>query len=69
MVRYLSNSGRNYSNRSEVLCSKISELFNSNQNKEVLPLQWKEYVTIPMCKKGDNNDCSNYQTIPLLSTK
>jgi hypothetical protein len=37
-------------------------------NKEELPYQWKESIVVPIHKKGDKNDCSNYQAISLLST-
>jgi hypothetical protein len=37
-------------------------------NKEELPHQWKESSTVPLHKKGDKTDCSNYRGISLLST-
>jgi hypothetical protein len=37
-------------------------------NKEELPYQWKESIVVPIHKKGDKTDCSNYQGISLLST-
>jgi hypothetical protein len=37
-------------------------------NKEELPHQWKESIDVPIHKKGDKTDCSNYQGISLLST-
>jgi hypothetical protein len=37
-------------------------------NKEELPHQWKESIVVPIHKKGDTTDCSNYRGISLLST-
>jgi hypothetical protein len=33
-----------------------------------LPEQWKESIVVPVYKKGDKTDCSNYRGISLLST-
>jgi hypothetical protein len=54
--------------RGEILCSKIHNLINSIWNKEKLPDQWKESIIVPVPKKGDKTDCSNYWGILLLST-
>ena len=35
-------------------------------NNEELPQQRKESFTLPICKKGDKDDCSNYQCTSLL---
>jgi hypothetical protein len=37
-------------------------------NKEELPHQWKESIVVPIHKKGDETDCSNYRGISVLST-
>jgi hypothetical protein len=37
-------------------------------NKEKLPDQWKESLIVPVHKKGDKTDCSNYRGLSLLST-
>jgi hypothetical protein len=52
----------------EILCSKINKLINSIWNKEELPDQWEESIIIPVHKKGDKTECSNYCGTPLLST-
>jgi hypothetical protein len=31
--------------------------------KEELPDQWKESIIVPVHKKGDKTDCSNYQGV------
>jgi hypothetical protein len=48
--------------------SEIHKLINSLWNKEELPEQWKESTIVPIYKKGDKTDCSNYRGISLLST-
>jgi hypothetical protein len=51
----------------EILLSVIHKLINSVWNKEELPDQWKESITVPVHKKGDKTDCNNYRGISLLS--
>jgi hypothetical protein len=46
----------------------IHKLINFIWNKEELPEQWKESIIVPVYKKGDKTDCSNYRGISLLST-
>jgi len=40
---------------------EIHKLINSILNKEKLPQQWKEFIIVPICTKGDKTDRSNYQ--------
>jgi hypothetical protein len=54
--------------RGEILRSEIHERINSIWNKKELPDQWKESIILPVYKKGDKTDCSNYRGISLLST-
>jgi hypothetical protein len=50
------------------LRSEIHKLIKLIWNKEELPQQWKESIVVPIHKKGDKTDCSNYRGISLLST-
>jgi hypothetical protein len=52
----------------DTLRSEIHKLINCIWDKEELPEQWKESIIIPIYKKGDRTDCSNYRGISLLST-
>jgi hypothetical protein len=49
----------------ETLHSEIHRLICSIWNKEELPQQWKESITVPIYKKGDKTDCNNYRGISL----
>jgi hypothetical protein len=48
--------------------SEIHKLINSIWDKEELPEQWKESIVVPIYKKGDKTDFSNYRGISRLST-
>jgi hypothetical protein len=62
------NSAEMFKAGGETLCSEIRKLICSIWNKEELPQQWKESITVPIHKKGDKTDCNNYRGISLLST-
>jgi hypothetical protein len=47
--------------------SEIHKLFNSFGNKKELPEQGKKLIIVPIYKKGDKTNCSNYRGILLLS--
>jgi hypothetical protein len=51
-----------------IIRSEIHQLIISIENKEELPEEWKESVIVPIYRKGDETDCSNYRGISLLST-
>jgi hypothetical protein len=51
-----------------IIMSEIHKLIISIWNKEELPEEWKELVVVPIYKKGDKTDCSNYRGISRLST-
>jgi hypothetical protein len=52
----------------KILHSEIHKLIMLIWNKEELPQQWKESIVVPVHKKRDKTDCSNYRGISLLST-
>jgi hypothetical protein len=45
----------------ETLHSEIHKLIKLIWNKQELPHQWKESTVVPIHKKGDKPDCSNYR--------
>jgi len=50
------------------ICCAIHKLIISIWNKEELPEEWEESITVPIYKKGDKTDCNNYRGISLLPT-
>jgi hypothetical protein len=52
----------------EMLRSWIHKLINFILNKEELPEQLKQTITVPVYNKGDKTDCSDFRGISLLST-
>jgi len=54
--------------RGRTIHSEIHKLINFIWNKKELPEEWKESITVPIYKKGDKTDCSNYIGISILST-
>jgi hypothetical protein len=52
----------------ETLNSETHRLICSIWNKEELPQQWKESIIVPIYKKGDKTDFTNYGVISPLST-
>jgi hypothetical protein len=52
----------------DTLRSEIHKLINCIWNKEELPQQWKESIIVPIYKKSDKTESSNYRGISLLST-
>jgi len=53
---------------SRTFCSEIHKFINSVWNREELPQEWKESVTVPIYKKGDKTDFRNYRGLSILST-
>jgi hypothetical protein len=51
---------------SEILLSAIHKHIISVWNKEELPDQWKECITVTIRKKGNKTDCNNDCEISLL---
>ena len=54
--------------RGSTIRGEIHKLIISIWNKEELPDEWKESIIVPIYKKGDKTDCSNYRGISLLPT-
>jgi hypothetical protein len=54
--------------KGETLQCDIHKLINFIWSKEELPEQWKVSIILPIYKKGDKTDCSNYRGVSLLST-
>jgi hypothetical protein len=54
--------------RWETLLSEIHKLINAAWNKEELPDQWKESITVPINEKDVKTNYNNYREILLLST-
>ena len=46
----------------------VHKLIISIWNKEEFPDEWKESTIVPIYKKGDKTDCSNYKGISLWPT-
>jgi hypothetical protein len=53
--------------RGRTVESEIHKHTISIWNKEELPEEWKESIIVPICKKGDKTDCSNYRGKSFLS--
>jgi hypothetical protein len=52
----------------ETLHSEIHKLIKLIWNKKELPHQWRESSVIPIHRKSDKTECSNYGSISLLPT-
>ena len=57
-----------FKNGSENLIQYLSILFNKLFHMGYFPKQWSEGFIVPIFKKGDVNEVSNYRGITLLST-
>jgi hypothetical protein len=51
----------------DIFCPETHKLICSIWNKEELPQQWKESITVPIHKKGDKTYCNNYRRISLIN--
>jgi hypothetical protein len=69
ITRYWSDPSRtDYKAGNTTIHSEIHKLINSIWNKEELPEEWKESITVHIYKKGNKTDCSHCRGISLLST-
>jgi hypothetical protein len=50
------------------MCYEIHELINSIWNEDEFPVERKESYIVPIYKKCDKTECSNYRGISHLST-
>ena len=51
-----------------LLLTEIYKLVLAIWKKEMLPVQWKESIIVPIYKKGEKTNCSSYRGISLLLT-
>ena len=49
------------------ICSETHKFINYIWNKEELPEEWKELISVPIYRKGNKRDCVNYRGISLLT--
>ena len=54
--------------KGRTICFEIHKLIHSIWNVEELPEEWKESIIVPVYKKGDKTDCSNFRGKSHLST-
>jgi hypothetical protein len=47
----------------ETLVSEIHKFINSIWNKNELPHKWKEFIIVPIYKKGNSTDCNTYRGV------
>ena len=51
----------------QTVCKPLSLLFNMSLISQKYPQQWKQAVILPLFKKGDQHNLTNYRPISLLS--
>jgi hypothetical protein len=49
--------------RGKIIRYEIYELIISIRNEEEMPEEWKESIIVPVYKKGNETNCSNYRGI------
>lgn len=58
MIKYMGEVGK----------EKLLQLMNNILKAKRVPKDWKSGIIVPLYKKGDRRECSNYRGITLLST-
>jgi len=53
--------------QNDCVASEMLKLCNHIWSEEVVPLDWRSSIIIPLPKKGDLSDCNNWRGISLLS--
>ena len=50
----------------EVIAGPLTSIVNASIKKGIFPEQWKEAIVVPILKKGDSKDTSNYRPVSCL---